>query len=260
MADLLTVGISVALTLTLQSGYQALAKFPAAINRENEALLQSLRLANLEGEEVNAALHMIRSANEALTEANDALLAENSSNCGEVLVELNIARAKLSGLTACKEPFPPHIQLLADALDRTLAMFDNVDLPKPARRLEALRIAWSGKFSLQTVSRRINEGRLSFAGSVETRASDLNAMNLEFRGAAVLGSLGVLGLSAFGLYQIVKHYHLYGWLAVVVWLLVSSAVGRFLTFAKAIADSTDDVVKNAKTYAESVRGSLIPLK
>jgi hypothetical protein len=254
VVDFTSVIVSVGVTITIQSLYYALVKFPPIFRQETHLLQKATRVFTSDRTENNAALKVSTSALDILSSANDILLSSSSAQAVEqALEELMVVRAKLIGLESCKDPIRSHIQIVRAGLSRTIEQLQIQSPDQEQVRREALSILHTNKSSLALVAYRSNESSDALADELEVRAQNLDAARFQLLGAALLTIVGLLALCGLFLHLIKMHVVLRSWEVAIAWLVAWIICGSLLRFSEGLAKAAKSIIKSTEERVEIMR-------
>jgi len=256
MADLVSIGISVTLTLTLQSAYLALVKFPRTFLSEQTEVLNSMRLSSAAMEEGQFISQLVSEATTLCYSVNDFIDSDGHTEDSEDLVtNLIAAEARLNGLLNCREPEATHVKIIAEGVRRTKSLITD-DLSPLEKGREALAIVTTNKSSLQALSLRTNGERLALADLIEQRTNVIDHSLLEFYGACALSYGGVLLVSFLVLHTLDHASFLGKRAAITIGFSVFVACNLLMGRLRKIGDAARSVVKLSHEQVDGMRQSL----
>jgi len=260
VADFNNVGLSVLTTLTLQSIYLGVVKFPRTLKTETDALQSAMRFAKVNAEEGNFAILTSDEVTDICARAHGFLLGElQGLERDGLLLELAVIEGKLAGLSASREPEATYVVEVREGVRRTIAMMNEETMSETKVRREALSLLYSRQYSFKAFCYRVNESRLSLADEIETRSSTLETSLLEFWGAASITYVGVLIISAIALMNIGHQWKFPTWLVLIMWLVVAFCVSPLPRFFFVIGNAAKAMVRSSKLEVEHLRSSLTKL-
>jgi hypothetical protein len=259
MADLGSVGLSVVVTLTLQSAYLVLVKFPRILGSEQMLVQNAIRSFTAGMEEASY-------ANKATGEAFDACDAAfgyisstpKSERAGleSILNDLGVVEGKLKGLANCKEPGASYVRTVAESIERTKVLL-NSEGSELEKQIEASSISQANSYSTISATLRTNEARNVLADDIEQRASMVRTSLMEFYGASVLGYCGLLVISALSLRKVVQIGWLNDWVAVVLGVVVFLLCSWMLRRLKKVGDAAQVVIATSEKNVKNIRENLM---
>jgi len=254
VVDFPSVIVSVGVTITIQSLYYALAKFPPIFRQETQLLQKAARLLISSSIENSAALKLTSVAIGTIDRANDILFSPISAEVREELLdELIVVRAKLIGLEGCKDPIAPHVRIVRDGLSKTIEQLQNPTSDQTQIHREALSVMHMNKASLDLVAHRSNEFSNSLADELEIRVQNLDSARFQLLGAATCSAVGILVSTGFVIHLLRMHVRLRTWETVAIWLAAWLVCGGLLKFSRSLADAAKSVVKTTEQQIEAKR-------